>query len=69
MNFNDGTTNRDMNSSKTTVDAAHESGATPDVVDSEQGKLDAIAMQSAKRAQNRIHSDEQENPDDTLFTK
>jgi hypothetical protein len=69
MNFNDGTTNNNLNSSKTTVDAAHESADSPDVVNNDQEKLDSIAMQSAKRAQNRIHSDEQANPDDTLFTK
>ena len=69
MNFNDGTTNRDMNSSKTTVDAAHENGMEKDAETTAYEHLDHEAMQSAKRAQNRIHSDEQESPDSTLFTK
>jgi hypothetical protein len=72
MNFNDGTEIRDLNKSTTAVDASHESGDTTDIPDGEQTKhehLDAIAMQGAKRAQNRIHSDEQEIPGSTLFTK
>ena len=69
MNFNDGTTNRDLNSSKTTVDASHEEGDAPDAATTEQEKLDSIAMESAKRSTNRIHQAEQEAPDSTLFTK
>ena len=69
MNFNDGTTNRDVNSTKTTVDASHEDGDTTDVVKTEQEKMDATAMESAKRSTNRIHQAEQEAPDSTLFTK
>jgi hypothetical protein len=37
--------------------------------ESEASKLDKVAMESAKRAQNRIHSDEQEIPGSTVFTK
>ena len=69
MNFNDGTTNRDLSKSKTTVDASHEDGDTRDVDTTSQEKLDHVAMEGAKRAQNRIHQDEQESPDSTLFTK
>jgi hypothetical protein len=32
-------------------------------------RVDHEAMQSAKRAQNRIHDNEQKNPEDTIFTK
>lgn len=69
MNFNDGTTQLDLDKSKTTVDASHESGDTTDVDKTEEQRLDHSAMESAKRAQNRIHSDEQEIPGSTLFTK
>ena len=69
MNFNDGTTQRDMNKSKTTVDASHESGDTKDVEKSANDRLDNAAMESAQRAQNRIHSDEQEIPGSTIFSK
>ena len=69
MNFNDGTTNRDVNNTKTTVDASHEDASTPDVDKTEQEKMDASAMESAKRSTNRIHQAEQEAPDSTLFTK
>lgn len=69
MNFNDGTTKLDLNKSTTTVDAAHESGDTKEVENTEEQHLDHSAMDSAKRAQNRIHADEQEIPGSTLFTK
>ena len=69
MNFNDGTTNRDVNKTKTTVDASHEDGDTKDVETTSHQHLDAEAMESAKRSTNRIHQDEQEAPDSTLFTK
>ena len=72
MNFNDGTEQRDLNKSKTAVNASHESMDINDVPDAEQTKqehLDTAAMESAKRAQNRIHADEQEIPGSTLFTK
>lgn len=69
MNFNDGTTKLDLDKSTTTVDASHESGDTQDVEKTEDQKLDGSAMDSAKRSQNRIHQSEQENPEDTLFTK
>ena len=32
-------------------------------------RLDREAMESAKRAQNRIHDDETKNPGDSIFTK
>ncbi|HEX3374209.1 MAG TPA: hypothetical protein VHS13_08370 [Edaphobacter sp.] len=35
----------------------------------DQKRMDQIGMESAKRAQNRIHSDEEVNPEDTMFTK
>ena len=69
MNFNDGTTKLDLNKSTTAVDAAHESGDTTDIDKTKEQHLDHAAMESAKRAQNRIHADEQDIPGSTLFTK
>ncbi len=37
--------------------------------ESEDSKLDKAAMESAKRAQNRIHSDETNVPGSSIFTK
>ena len=37
--------------------------------ESEASKLDKVAMEGAKRAQNRIHSDEQNIPGSTIFSK
>lgn len=74
MNFNEGSDNRNLNSSKTGVRPSHEAvepetGDATDAVKTDQEKMDRSAMESAKRAQNRIHNDEQSNPQDTMFTK
>jgi hypothetical protein len=37
--------------------------------ESEEQKIDKVAMESAKRAQNRIHSDETKVPGSSIFTK
>ena len=37
--------------------------------ESEQSKLDKVAMEGAKRSQNRIHTDETEVPGSSIFTK
>ncbi len=37
--------------------------------ESDSSKLDKAAMEGAKRAQNRIHSDETQNPGSSEFTK
>jgi hypothetical protein len=44
-------------------DGAHAIDSTP------QERLDHSAMESAKRAQNRIHDDEGRNPGTEIFTK
>ncbi len=74
MNFNEGSDNRNLNSTKTGARPSHESivpetGDATDAVKTDQEKMDRSAMESAKRAQNRIHNDEQSNPQDTMFTK
>ena len=45
-------------------EAVEESGSESGV-----SKLDKEAMESAKRAQNRIHTDEQNIPGSTIFSK
>jgi hypothetical protein len=37
--------------------------------ESDKSSLDKSAMESAKRAQNRIHADETTNPGSSIFTK
>jgi hypothetical protein len=62
-----------LNSSKTPARPSHE--AIEEEADvtvagkSERKRMDKAAMESAKRAQNRIHSEEQKNPEDRVFTK
>ncbi len=63
-----------LNSTKTGARPSHEaieSGGSnaADVDSSKQKHLDHIAMESAKRAQNRIHADEGTNPGGQEFTK
>ena len=62
-----------LNSTKTGARPAHEAiesnASATEVGKSEQQKMDDAAMQSAKRAQNRIHSNEERTPGNTMFTK
>lgn len=63
-----------LDSTKTPTRPSHEAiestgGNATNVDQSARERLDREAMQSAKRAQNRIHDDEQKNPEDTIFTK
>jgi hypothetical protein len=61
------------NSSKTPARPSHE--AIEQEADAtvagktDQQRMDKVGMESAKRAQNRIHGNEQVDPDDTMFTK
>ena len=61
------------NSSKTPARPSHEAiEQEADVTvagKTERERMDKIGMESAKRAQNRIHSEEEVNPKDTMFTK
>ena len=61
-----------LDSTKTADRPSHEAiestedeatGGTP------EQRLDREAMESAKRAQNRIHDDETKNPGSSIFTK
>ncbi len=63
-----------LDSTKTPARPSHEAiessgGNATDANQSARERLDKEAMESAKRAQNRIHDDEQKNPEDTIFTK
>ncbi len=71
---NDSSTNLNLNSTKTGARPSHEAvethtGDATDAAKTEQEKMDRVGMESAKRAQNRIHNDEETTPGDTLFTK
>jgi hypothetical protein len=62
-----------LDSTKTPARPSHEAiestGGNATDADSARKRLDEEAMQSAKRAQNRIHNEEEKNPEDTIFTK
>jgi hypothetical protein len=63
-----------LDSTKTGARPSHEAiessgGNATDVGESKQKHLDHEAMESAKRAQNRIHADEGRNPGTQEFTK
>ncbi|GGA59534.1 hypothetical protein GCM10011507_08740 [Edaphobacter acidisoli] len=62
-----------LNSTKSAARPSHEAvedeTTATEAGKSAQEKLDHVAMQSAKRAQNRIHANEETNPNDTMFTK
>jgi hypothetical protein len=63
-----------LDSTKTPARPSHEAleestGDATDVAKSEEHKMDHMAMESAKRSQNRIHSDEEKIPGSTIFSK
>ena len=63
-----------LDSTKTPARPSHEAiestgGNATDAAENPRKRLDREAMESAKRAQNRIHNDEEKNPEDTIFTK
>ena len=63
-----------VDATKTAARPSHESiethtGDATDVVKTEQEKTDRVAMEGAKRAQNRIHSNEETTPGNTIFSK
>ncbi len=70
----DGTKNLNLNSTKSAARPSHEAveshtGDATDSGKSEEQHVDRIAMESAKRAQNRIHNDEETTPGSTIFSK
>jgi hypothetical protein len=63
-----------LDSTKTAGRPSHEAiessgGEATGVAETPAQRLDREAMQSAKRAQNRIHADEGKNPGTSIFTK
>ena len=64
------TTNLNLDSTKSAARPSHEAIEVHTEANPENGeeKLDQVAMQGAKRAQNRIKADEQSNPEDTIFS-
>ena len=63
-----------LDSTKTGARPSHESiettgGEATDVVETPLEHADHEAMNSAKRAQNRIHADEGKNPGNQIFSK
>ncbi|HEV2708785.1 MAG TPA: hypothetical protein VGU67_01115 [Edaphobacter sp.] len=62
-----------LDSTKTGARPSHEAieeGSTAtEVGKSDEKKLDHAGMESAKRAQNRIHSNEETTPGNSIFSK
>jgi hypothetical protein len=63
-----------LDSTKTGARPSHEAiestgGQATEGTETKADRLDHEAMESAKRAQNRIHSDETKNPGSSIFTK
>ena len=62
-----------LNSTKTGSRPSHEAieeeTSATEVGKTDQEKMDHVAMQSAKRAQNRIHDNEETTPGNSIFSK
>jgi len=74
MNQNDSSTNRNLNSTKNAARPSHEAveshtGDATEAGKTEEQQVDRVAMESAKRAQHRIHNDEETTPGNTIFSK
>jgi hypothetical protein len=62
-----------LDSTKTRARPSHEAieeeTSATEAGKTEEEKLDHIGMESAKRAQNRIHSNEETTPGNSIFSK
>lgn len=62
-----------LNSTKTAARPSHEAieseTSATEVGKSDEEKLNHLGMESAKRAQNRIHSNEETTPGNSIFSK
>ncbi len=65
MNNTDGSSNLNLNSTKSAVRPSHEAIES----DGTESQLDKDAMESAKRAQKRLHNNEETTPGNTIFSK
>ena len=66
MSQSDNSANTNLDSTKSPIRPSHEA------VESGQGtesSVDKSAMDSAKRAENRLHNDEETTPGNTIFSK
>ena len=74
MSSSDGSSNLNLNSTKSSVRPSHEAlesntGDATDVAKTEEQKIDRAAGEMAQRSTNRIHHGEERNPEDTIFSK
>ncbi len=74
MSHGDSATNLNLNSTKTAARPSNEAiqshtGDATDVTKTADEQVDRVAMESAKRAQNRIHNNEENTPGNTIFSK
>jgi hypothetical protein len=66
---------QELHTSKTGARPSYEAienkvGAEPmTVAEAEEKKIDKVAMQGAKRAENRMHNNEERIPGSTIFSK
>jgi hypothetical protein len=65
---------QELNSTKTPARSSHEAienkiGTSPVTAETEEQKIDQVAMRGAKRAENRIHNNEENIPGSTIFSK
>jgi hypothetical protein len=65
---------QELDSTKTAARPSHEAienkiGSNPLTETSEEQKLDQVAMKAAKRAENRMHNNEERIPGSTIFSK
>jgi hypothetical protein len=65
---------QELNSTKTPARPSHEAienkiGTSPVTAETEEQKIDQVAMRGAKRAENRIHNNEENIPGSTIFSK
>jgi hypothetical protein len=62
-----------LDATKTGARPSHEAiesdESATDVGKTDQQKMDRIGMESAKRAENRIHSNEESTPGNSIFSK
>jgi hypothetical protein len=73
MSIADNSMNQNLNSTKSPITPSHEAlrshtGDATDLTKSAEEKLNRLADESALRAQNRIHSDEETTPGNTVFS-
>ncbi len=74
MSDKDTALNQDLNSTKSSFSPAHQhlepnSPEATSTTQSTEERLDSLGMESARRASNRLHKNEENIPTETIFTK